>query len=76
MLKEELSRQKEDGRAGTQAGRRFRKTRNDSKNVIVEIRGRWQAEKRHLFAAGKYTVCTRKYAESHRWKTEIDHQSE
>ena len=47
----------------------------DEKNVIVEIRGGEGGEEAALFAADLYRVYTR-YAERHRWKTEILSQSE
>ena len=43
---------------------------NDSKNVIVEIRAGAGGDEAALFAAEIYRMYV-KYAESHRWKTEI-----
>lgn len=43
---------------------------NDSKNVIVEIRGGAGGEEAALFAASLYRMYSM-YAESRRWKTEI-----
>lgn len=43
---------------------------NDDKNVIVEIRGGAGGDEAALFAAEMYRVYV-KYAESHRWKTEM-----
>ncbi len=43
---------------------------NDSKNVIVEIRGGAGGDEAALFAADLYRMYV-KYAESHRWKTEL-----
>ena len=43
---------------------------NDEKNVIVEIRAGEGGEEAALFAADLYRMYTR-YAERHRWKTEI-----
>lgn len=43
---------------------------NDNKNVIVEIRGGAGGDEAALFAADVYRMYV-KYAESHRWKTEL-----
>lgn len=43
---------------------------NDSKNVIVEIRGGAGGDEAALFAAEIYRMYV-KYAESRRWKTEM-----
>jgi peptide chain release factor 1 len=43
---------------------------NDSRNVIVEIRGGAGGEEAALFAADLYRMCVR-YAETHGWKTEL-----
>lgn len=43
---------------------------NDDRNVIVEIRGGAGGEEAALFAATLYRMYTR-YAERHRWKTEL-----
>ena len=43
---------------------------NDNKNVIVEIRGGAGGDEAALFAAEVYRMYV-KYAESHRWKTEL-----
>ncbi|HYK97105.1 MAG TPA: peptide chain release factor 1 [Candidatus Acidoferrales bacterium] len=48
---------------------------NDEKNVIVEIRAGEGGEEAALFAADLYRLYTR-YAERHRWKTEILSQSD
>ncbi len=48
---------------------------NDSKNVIVEIRGGAGGDEAALFAADIYRMYV-KYAESHRWKTELISLSE
>jgi peptide chain release factor 1 len=48
---------------------------NDEKNVIVEIRGGEGGEEAALFAADLYRMYSR-YAERHRWKTEIMSQSD
>jgi len=48
---------------------------NDEKNVIVEIRAGEGGEEAALFAADLYRMYTR-YAERHRWKTEIMSQSD
>jgi peptide chain release factor 1 len=48
---------------------------NDEKNVIVEIRGGEGGEEAALFAADLYRMYSR-YAERHRWKTEILSQSD
>src|SRR5207248_1739614 len=48
---------------------------NDEKNVIVEIRAGEGGEEAALFAADLYRMYTR-YAERHRWKTEILSQSD
>jgi len=47
----------------------------DEKNVIVEIRGGEGGEEAALFAADLYRMYAR-YAERHRWKTEILSQSQ
>ena len=47
----------------------------DEKNVIVEIRGGEGGEEAALFAADLYRMYSR-YAERHRWKTEIMSQSD
>jgi peptide chain release factor 1 len=43
---------------------------NDEKNVIVEVRAGAGGDEAGIFAADLYRMYTR-YAESHRWKTEI-----
>jgi len=48
---------------------------NDEKNVIVEIRGGEGGEEAALFAADLYRMYSR-FAERHRWKTEILSQSD
>ena len=48
---------------------------NDHKNVIVEIRAGVGGEEAALFAHSLYRMYSM-YAESHRWKTEVDSVSE
>jgi len=48
---------------------------NDSKNVIIEIRGGAGGEEAALFAYNLYRMYTM-YAESHRWKSEIANLNE
>ena len=72
MLKEELSDAKE---RVVQLENKLKvlllpKDPNDDKNVIVEIRGGAGGDEAALFAAEIYRVYV-KYAEAHRWKTEI-----
>ena len=48
---------------------------NDQKNVIVEIRAGVGGEEAALFAHSLYRMYSM-YAESHRWKTEVDSVNE
>ncbi len=72
MLKEELS----DAKKRTEELEHtlkillLPKDPNDSKNVIVEIRGGAGGDEAALFASEVYRMYV-KYAESHRWKTEL-----
>lgn len=72
MLKEELSHAKKrtEELEHTLKVLLLPKDPNDSKNVIVEIRGGAGGDEAALFAAEVYRMYV-KYAESHRWKTEL-----
>lgn len=72
MLKEELSdaKKRTEELEHTLKVLLLPKDPNDSKNVIVEIRGGAGGDEAALFAAEVYRMYV-KYAESHRWKTEL-----
>ena len=72
MLKEELSdaKKRTEELEHTLKVLLLPKDQNDSKNVIVEIRGGAGGDEAALFAAEVYRMYV-KYAESHRWKTEL-----
>ena len=72
MLKEELSHAKKRVEELEQQLKilLLPKDPNDSKNVIVEIRAGAGGDEAALFAAEIYRMYV-KYAESHRWKTEM-----
>ena len=72
MLKEELSdaKKRTEELEHTLKVLLLPKDPNDSKNVIVEICGGAGGDEAALFAAEVYRMYV-KYAESHRWKTEL-----
>ncbi|MCC7354952.1 MAG: peptide chain release factor 1 [Anaerolineae bacterium] len=72
LVRDEIAAREEEMAALTVAMRRLLlpKDPNDEKNVIVEIRAGAGGEEAGLFAADLFRMYTR-YAEAHRWKTEL-----